>query len=57
MWKWILSKIFRRKYFISVDGINMKDFTAISEGYIDKNGIIQITKVSVFDNDGSSVKK
>jgi len=45
--RWFLSKILRRKYFISVDHANNGDCTSIVNGYIDKNGVKYITEIKI----------
>jgi hypothetical protein len=47
MWKWILSKFLKRRYFMSVDCSNSKDFSVHTYGYRDKNGIVTIYKQEV----------
>lgn len=49
MIEWILSKLFKRKYFTSVDYSNGKDYTVICHGYRDKNNIVHVLKYSVFE--------
>ena len=46
--KWLLSKLLKRKYIIGIDSGNGEDYGCKAEGYKDRKGIIHITKITYF---------
>ncbi|MCX7858386.1 MAG: hypothetical protein N2513_10500 [Deltaproteobacteria bacterium] len=52
MFKWLFSKLLKRKYITGIDLGNGTDYGCKTEGYRDSKGVAHITKVTYMDRKG-----
>ena len=49
MIEWILSKLFKRKYFTNIENTEGEDFSVVCHGYVDRNNIVHVLKCNVLE--------